>query len=497
MNTALETLTPAPLWRHFDVLCATPRPSWHETAILARIIDWATRRGLACTQDDAGNVLIRQAGTAGHETAPTVALQAHVDMVAEAEAHVAHDFTRDAIRPRVVDGWLMATHTTLGADNGIGVAAALAILEDDTLEHGPLEVLLTVAEEVSLVGASRLAPDWLTADYLLNLDTEEAGDVCIGCAGGANVSLDEPCDTTVLPAGHTRVALEIGGLAGGHSGMDIHTGRTSANVLMARLLAELRPYAPYLIAFDGGRMDNAITRDARATIAVADADIDAVVDTVTRFRTSLHDTLVAEDQGLTIHAETGTAAPSGPSPLTVSASKAVIDMLADLPYGVAAMSDQAPGTVETSNNIGVVQLNEGQLTAQLMVRSLVDTERDRLAESIAARMAAHGFSPGVAHGYPGWAPDGDSGLLACFKQVHAETIGTPPRVVVLHAGLECGLIGAKYPALEMISFGPTIRGAHSPAERVDIASVETFYGLLGRTLSALAGADRAALRPND
>ncbi|ROO28932.1 beta-Ala-His dipeptidase [Salinisphaera japonica] len=484
MNTALETLTPAPLWRHFDVLCNTPRPSWHEAAIQARIVDWAEARGLACTQDAAGNLLITQPATAGHEAAPTVALQAHVDMVAEAEPHVVHDFTRDAIRPRVVDGWLMATDTTLGADNGIGVAAALAILEDETIEHGPLEVLLTVAEEVSLVGAARLAPDWLSADYLLNLDTEEAGDICIGCAGGANVSLDERCDTAALPDGHRLLAIEISGLAGGHSGMDIHTGRTSANVLMARLLASLSPHAPHLVVLDGGRMDNAITRHTRATIAVPGGDIEAVTDMIARFRASLDDTLVTEDQNLSIRIDTDTT--TATSALTATASKTVIDMLAGLPYGVAAMSDQAPGTVETSNNIGVVQLSDGQLTAQLMVRSLVDTERDRLAESIARHLAAHGFSPGVAHGYPGWAPDADSGLLARFQAVHAETTGAPPRVVVLHAGLECGLIGAKYPALEMISFGPTIRGAHSPAERVDIASVETFYRLLGNTLTALA-----------
>lgn len=484
MNTALETLTPAPLWRHFDVLCNTPRPSWHEAAIRARIVDWAEARGLACTQDAAGNLLITQPATAGHEAAPTVALQAHIDMVAEAEPHVVHDFAQDAIRPRVVDGWLMATDTTLGADNGIGVAAALAILEDDTIEHGPLEVLLTVAEEVSLVGAARLAPDWLSADYLLNLDTEEAGDVCIGCAGGANVSLDARCDTAALPDGHRLLAIEISGLAGGHSGMDIHTGRASANVLMARLLAHLSPHAPHLVVFDGGRMDNAITRHTRATIAVPGADIEAVTDTVARFRASLNDTLVAEDQDLSIRVETDTTPAA--SALTATASKAVIDMLADLPYGVAAMSDQAPGTVETSNNIGVVQLSDGHLTAQLMVRSLVDTERDRLAASIARHMAGHGFSPDVAHGYPGWAPDADSNLLARFQVVHTETTGAPPRVVVLHAGLECGLIGAKYPALEMISFGPTIRGAHSPAERVDIASVETFYRLLGDTLTALA-----------
>lgn len=484
MNTALETLTPAPLWRHFDVLCNTPRPSWHEAAIVARIIDWAETRGLACTRDPAGNLLITQPATPGHEAAPTVALQAHVDMVAEAESHVVHDFTQDAIRPRVVDGWLMATDTTLGADNGIGVAAALAVLEDDTIEHGPLEVLLTVAEEVSLVGAARLAPDWLSADYLLNLDTEETGDVCIGCAGGANVSLDERYETVALPGGHSLLAIEISGLAGGHSGMHIHTGRTSANVLMARLLAKLSPHAPHLVVFDGGRMDNAITRSARATIAVPSSIIDTVTETVARFRASLNDTLVAEDQNLSIEVETDTTTAS--SALTATASKTVINMLADLPYGVAAMSAQAPGTVETSNNIGVVQLSDGRLTAQLMVRSLVDTERDRLAGSIAERMTAHGFSPGVARGYPGWAPNADSNLLARFQEVHTETTGVPARVVVLHAGLECGLIGAKYPALEMISFGPTIRGAHSPTERVDIASVETFYRLLGDTLTALA-----------
>ena len=488
-TTRLDDLTPTSLWRHFAVLCETPRPSWHEAAILARITDWANRRGLAYTQDEAGNLLITKPATPGYEGAPTVALQAHVDMVAEAEAHTAHDFTRDAIRPRVVDGWLMATDTTLGADNGIGVAAALAALEDPDLTHGPLEVLLTVAEEVSLAGAARLAPDWLGADYLLNLDTEDAGDVCIGCAGGANVGLDETCTTAPLATTDRLLTIEIGGLAGGHSGMDIHTGRASANHLMARLLAHLaETESPRLVAIEGGRMDNAITRRAVARLALPQDRLEAACQMIHQLGDTLRAERVDDDQGLTIEARPEAPGTGIDAAVTADASAAIIKLLAGLPYGVDAMSREAPGTVETSNNIGIVNLVDGQLTAQLMVRSLVDRERDRLAERIAEQIREAGFTPTRSAGYPGWAPDAGSTLLARFTHVHEATTGQAPHVVVLHAGLECGLIGAKYPQMEMISFGPTIRGAHSPTERVAIDTVGTFYTLLQNTLADLATA---------
>ena len=490
-TTVLNDLTPTSLWQHFAMLCETPRPSWHEAAVMTRITEWADRHGLAYTQDEAGNLLIKKPATPGHDNAPTVALQAHVDMVAEVEAYAAHDFTRDAIWPRVVDGWLMATDTTLGADNGIGVAAALAALEEPGLTHGPLEVLLTVAEEVSLVGAARLAPGWLSADYLLNLDTEEAGDVCIGCAGGTNVALDEAMAMAPLAPHESILTIEIGGLAGGHSGMDIHTGRASANRLMARLLAGLaEEQALRLMAIEGGRMDNAITRRAVVQLAVAHERIEAARQTAQQLGDALRAELIDEDQGLTVNARADAPGPGANTAVTAEASAAIIELLAGLPYGVDAMSAEAPGTVETSNNIGILNLEHGRLTAQLMVRSLVDQQRDRLAERIAGQMREAGFAPTRSAGYPGWAPDAGSALLARFKRVHEATIGQAPRVVVLHAGLECGLIGAKYPQMEMISFGPTIRGAHSPAERVEIESVAPFYTLLQNTL-----ADLAAVKP--
>ncbi|RJS91612.1 beta-Ala-His dipeptidase [Salinisphaera sp. Q1T1-3] len=484
MNEHLDDLAPPLLWQHFRTFCNTPRPSWHEDAILARIEAWADDRGLTHTRDAAGNLRIVKPASAGHESAPGIVLQGHVDMVAEADAAVSHDFTQDPIDTFVENGWLKARGTTLGADNGIGAAAALAILDEEQLVHGPLEVLLTVAEEVSLVGARELAPNWLDGRLLLNLDTEEDGEVCIGCAGGANVTTETVLSQTPIAADETVLAIGVHGLTGGHSGMDIATGRANANRLLARVLHALGPHEPRLVDYDGGRMDNAITRTAWARVALPDSAFDEVTATLVELEATFRSELAHVDEQVTIGQERAAADVA----LSATDTKRLVDLLYALPYGVERMSLAAPGVVETSNNLGVIQLQNGVFSAQIMVRSLIDSARDAHVERIATMFELAGFPAERGHGYPGWAPNPQSDLLARFVSLHERVTGASPDIKVIHAGLECGLIGAKYPAMDMISFGPTIRGAHSPTERVDIAAVATFYDLLKATIADLAGA---------
>jgi dipeptidase D len=482
MNEHLDELEPTALWRHFRTFCETPRPSYHEEAILAAIADWATHQGLNHERDSANNLLLRKPASPGYENAPGVVLQGHVDMVAEADSGVGHDFAKDPIKTEIKDGWLTAQGTTLGADNGIGAAAALAILEDQELTHGPLEALLTVSEEVSLVGAAGLAPDWLTGRQLLNLDTEEEGEVCIGCAGGASATTDTQLELHPLDADVTVFQVGVHGLTGGHSGMDIDTGRASANRLLPRALQQLVPLGLRLVDYDGGRMDNAITRSAWATVVLPTSAFGEATTQLQELEPVLRAELAGVDDSVTITQEQAEA----DAALSAEDTQRLVGLLYALPFGVERMSLAAPGVVETSNNLGVVQVAEGRFSAQLMVRSLIDSARDSLVERIVTMFELAGFPASRGPGYAGWKPDPDSPLLARFVDVHAQVTGNKPEVKVLHAGLECGLIGAKYPDMDMISFGPTIRGAHSPAERVDIASVARFYQVLQATLSTLA-----------
>lgn len=482
MNAHLEQLEPRLLWQHFRTFCDTPRPSWHEEAILVKIEAWADERGFEHERDAASNLRIRKPASSGHENAPGLVLQGHVDMVAEADADMAHDFKTDAIQTFVEDGWLKARGTTLGADNGIGASACLAILDEHDLEHGPIEVLMTVTEEVSLVGAGNLAPNWLDGRLLLNLDTEEEDEVTIGCAGGANVTTRTQFTEHALDDGLAVLRINVHGLNGGHSGMDINSGRASANRLLPRVLYGLLPHGLRLVAYNGGRMDNAITRAAQATIALPTATVEQAKDELKMLQTTFRAELAGIDANVSIDHEHVAAGKA----LSNADSERLIRLLHTLPLGVERMSLAAPGVVETSNNIGVLQVADGIFSAQLMVRSLLDSARDALAERILAAFELAGFAARREKGYPGWTPNPDSKLLERFIAVHEHVAGHKPQVKVVHAGLECGLIGAKYPHMDMISFGPTIRGAHSPTERVNLATVERFYQILRATVTDLA-----------
>lgn len=487
-------LTPAPVWRHFATLCAIPRPSKHEAALRDHLAAWAGERGLATEQDGAGNLLIRKAGSPGRENEAGVILQGHLDMVCQKNGGTDHDFHRDPIRPVLDGSWLVAPDTTLGADNGLGVALALAVLEAEGLSHPPLEVLLTVDEEAGMGGALGLQPGWLRGTRLINIDTEEWGHFYLGCAGGLDVNVDWTLPSEPAPTGWTYARIEVAGLRGGHSGIDIDKGRGNAIKLLMRLLrdlAEAHPGAFRLTGLDGGTARNALAREASATIALNPASLADLQATLAEKAAVIGREYTGVEDRLSAQLSAG-ASDEAPSPvLTAAAQAALLAAFNAAPHGVARMSQSVAGVVETSNNLGVLTLAGGRVQANFMVRSLVDSAALAHARAIADLFALLGPDCRVTTGdnYPGWRPNPDSPLLALAQQVFAQEFpadnGGVAKVEVIHAGLECGIIGAAYPELDMLSFGPTIRGAHAPGERVEVASVAKCWHLLTALLAAL------------
>ncbi|NDL71127.1 aminoacyl-histidine dipeptidase [Vreelandella alkaliphila] len=484
MNAHLEALAPRLVWQHFRTLCNTPRPSGHEAELVETLEAWADAQGLAHDRDAFGNLRISKPATVGHEQAPGIILQGHLDMVAQANAGHDHDFTRDPIQTYVKDGWLHADGTTLGADNGLGVAAILAVLEDSELTHGPLEALFTLEEETSMGGALNLAENWLEGSLLLNLDSEDRGQVYIGCAGGADVVVDAQLPSAALQEDEQVLSLALTGLKGGHSGMDIDKPLGNANRLLVRVLWALEAFDARLISYQGGTLRNAIPREAFAHIALPAEDVDAAIAMVEALSGTLKAELGSGDSGLTLTAERVNV--TDVEPLTRDTSAMLLATLHAAPCGVERMSADVPGVVETSNNLGVLSLEEGRFHLCALVRSLHNSATDAMASRFQALFGLMGARVKVENGYPGWAPNPESPLLATFNARHAALMGREPEVKVIHAGLECGILGSKYPHLDMISFGPLIRGAHSPDERVEIESVSEFWEMLRGLIEELA-----------
>jgi dipeptidase D len=474
-------LQPAAVWAHFSTLCAIPRASKQEAALRDTLRDWATSLGLATTVDGAGNLIIRKPASAGCAHWPGVILQAHLDMVCQKNADSAHDFSRDAIRPQLRDGWLLAEGTTLGADNGIGVALMLAALEDVQLVHGPLEALFTIDEEAGMGGARGLEAALLKGALMLNLDTEEWGEFYLGCAGGLDVNVERPGTAEPLPAGWQACQISLRGLRGGHSGVNIHEERGNAIKLLVRVLVELRVDLPLrLVGLQGGSARNALPREAFATVALPAGVLPKLQALLLAKQVLQRQELRGIDAALTLEAAPGEAS------LLMSSREQDVWMasLHAAPHGVRRMSRQVPGVVETSNNLGMVDLHPNGGTCNFMVRSLQDSGSTALADEIASLFALSGTPVEKTGYYPGWAPNPDSPLLALCQEVYRREFNAESSVQVIHAGLECGIIGAKYPGLDIVSFGPTIRGAHAPGEAVDIASVGRCWHLLRAILAA-------------
>jgi len=482
----LENLQPRSVWSHFATLCAIPRPSLHEAALIEHLLAWAQARGIAAVVDSAGNLILKKPASPGCEALSGVILQGHLDMVCQVNAGTRHDFERDAIRAVVRDGWVIAEDTTLGADNGIGVALALAALEEPGLIHPPLEVLLTVNEESGMDGARGLAPGTLQGTMLINLDTEEWGHFYLGCAGGVDVEVRHACVEEDLPPGYAPLRLEVSGLRGGHSGIDIHLGRGNAIKLLAEALGELAAdHDLRLLGMQGGTARNAIPREAVALFALPVGEVARVEAWVQRKHAAWRERFAAADAQVALACRPCETPPS----MGISAAErdGLLDYLNAAANGVRRVSDAFPGVTDTSDNLGVVALERGAFRATFKARSLQDARAAALADELVAQATSFGWKAWKDGAYPGWTPNPSSPLLDLCQQAYRAQFGQPASLQVIHAGLECGLLAASHPQLEMISFGPDIRGAHAPGERVEIESVARCWQFLRAVLRALAG----------
>lgn len=470
------------LWKYFDDIRKIPRSSGNETAIGNYVISIADKLGLDSEKDDTGNVLIRKPGSPGHENAPVIVLQSHLDMVCEKNSDKKFDFSQDEIQ-LIKDGdWLKADGTTLGADNGIGVAATLAILEDDTLVHGPIEAVFTVDEETGLKGAMNLSNKWLKGRTMINLDSEDIGIFSIGCAGGRDTNITLPI-TTKNPSGNKAVRIFLSGLRGGHSGIDIHEGRGNAIKILNRLIFQLTKVLPVeLSSLNGGDKHNAIPREAYAHIVIANERLVEFKNWFQNIIKEIQLEFQPVEKNITISVE---EIEKPAQVLTDKSQQQILALIFALPHGVLAMSRTIKNLVETSNNVAAVKSTNNEIKVLCSSRSsnmaALQATLDKL-NAITALAQAHSEQP---PGYPGWMPDLDSKVLKVALETYKEVSGKEAKYEAIHAGLECGLIGEKFPGMDMISIGPTLKHPHSPDERVHIGSVEIFYKHVIRMLEVL------------
>ena len=483
--TFVSDLEPAVLWRHFDTILTIPRASKDEARMRGHVVALADRLGLAHHADAVGNLVVRKPATPGHEGAEVTILQSHLDMVQEKNADVEFDFAADAIVPRVEGEYLAAAGTTLGADNGIGVAAMLSVMGETAFPHGPLELLFTIDEETGLTGAARLDGGLVQGRQLINLDSEEDGILYVGCAGGGDTRLTLELGAASAPEDGVALAVALRGLRGGHSGVDIHLQRGNAVKLLGRALwaVSLGGRRLRLASFEGGSAHNAIPREAFATVVVPADGQSALQAALDREVAAVRDEYGAADPGMRLTVEPVTR------PDTVwdgATTERVLRLVNALPHGVEAMSGDIPELVETSVNLATVTAAGGSLRVALSSRSSIDSALEAMRRRLRAVGELAGASVAEEEAYPGWKPDLESPLLDVVKRAHRRAFDRDPGVKAIHAGLECGILGKKAPGMDMISFGPRIEAPHSPDERVHIASVGRFYQLLETTLTALA-----------
>jgi dipeptidase D len=489
MGKDILSLQPARLWQHFYDLTQIPRPSKKERKAVDFVAAFGKQLGLFTDVDAAGNVLIRKPATNGMEGRKAIVLQAHLDMVPQKNSDTAHDFERDPIDAYVSGAYVRARGTTLGADNGVGVAAAMAVLEAADIEHPGIEALFTVDEETGMSGALAIKPGWIQGDILLNLDSEEEGELCVGCAGGLDGSFSEAYEEQPADEG-VALKLSVTGLKGGHSGVDIALGRANANKIAARILKRLtEKHGAQLATLEGGNLRNAIPREAFACIVVPGSALDGVKQEVaTLAQTIASEYAAVEDaEKIKIALE---PAPNAPKKVMKPApQRAALNAILACPNGVIRMSDAIPGLVETSTNLAIVRIGEGKMAASSLLRSSVDSAKEHLAECMEAAFSLAGVQSRFTGGYPGWKPNPESSILKSMCDLYEKMFGSKPHVRAIHAGLECGLLGGVYPKLDMISFGPTILNPHSPDERVEVSTVEKWWKFLLATLKNAPAAE--------
>jgi dipeptidase D len=483
VGDVLGKLKPSGVWKHFEDICSIPRPSKHEEKAAAHVRQFAESCGLDYEVDEIGNVLIRKKATSGMEDRRTVVLQAHLDMVPQKDPDVKHDFATDPIRPRIEGETVRAQGTTLGADNGIGVATALAVLEAKDLVHGPLEALFTIDEETGLTGANNLKPGVLQGDILFNLDSEDEGEICVGCAGATNVDITGSYDPEPAAKRSAAIQVDVGGLKGGHSGVDIHLGRANANKVLTRVLWEAQAAAPLRIArWSGGDLRNAIPRNARAVVTVPGKKAEAFRQAVEAAAAVVKAEFQAADPDLSVTTEP-TKLPR--KTMGKAATGTLLSALYACPHGIFAMMRDMPEITETSTNLAVVEVKRGKVSVINLVRSAIETRKSDVANQIRGVFELAGGEVDLSGDYPGWQPNVSSPVLAMLKKTYKKKFGVSPAVTATHGGLECGIIRSLYPGMDAVSFGPTIRYPHSPDEHVEIPSVQKFWDFLVEALEAV------------
>lgn len=480
MSTILD-LAPQQVWKHFYSLTQIPRPSGHMERITEFLVNFGKGLGLESFVDEVGNVIIRKPATPGMENRKGVILQAHMDMVPQKNNDTVHDFVNDPIQTWIDGEWVKAKGTTLGADNGMGVAAAMAVLESTDLKHGPLEVLITKDEETGMYGAFGLKPGTLKGEILLNLDSEDEGELYIGCAGGIDITAELSYKEEEADKQMVARKITLKGLRGGHSGLEINEGRGNANKLLARVTHDLLvEFDCRLSSFEGGNMRNAIPREAHAVLLFNPADIEDLPNYIKEYEAQLNAEYAPIESDILLLLDE-VDLPSTVLPEEIQDN--MIDMLLACQNGVMRMIPTVPDTVETSSNLAIVILGGGKAEVRILARSSCDTMKDFLADSLTACFNMAGMKVTLSGAYSGWQPNVDSPILYAMTKSYEEQFGVAPKVKVIHAGLECGIIGANCPGLDMISFGPTLRSPHSPDERVLIPTVKKFYDFLVATLA--------------
>jgi dipeptidase D len=477
MSTAIEGLKPELMWKYFAEISAIPRGSKNEKKISAYLVQTAKKLGLEVVQDKHLNVIVRKPASAGHEQVPSICLQGHMDMVCEKNKETVHDFEKDPIELVRKGNVIMANGTTLGADNGVAVAANLAIMEDKSLVHGPLEFLFTSDEETGLTGANGLKAGSLKSMTMMNLDSEEEGALYVGCSGGRNTHGTWKLQAERIPSKSSAMMLTVKGLKGGHSGLEIDKGRGNSLKIMNRALLALMDLGARVGSMEGGNKSNAIPREAESLVYIPSKDLKKAVKAVAKLNDIMRAELASVEPDL--HVElTSCQAPKKGKVLSKNLARQICLTVAALPHGVIKMSADIPGLVETSTNVAIIKTDKKQVELITSQRSSVATEIDEVVQMVAAGLTLGGAKAVTTDGYPGWKPNLDSVILKTAKASYQGLYGVEPHVKAIHAGLECGIIGEKFPGMDMVSFGPTLEGVHSPDEKIYIDSVEKFWKFL-------------------
>jgi dipeptidase D len=477
MSNPLEGLKPELVWKYFAEISKIPRGSKNEKKISDYIVETAKKLGLEVKRDKVLNVLVRKPASQGHENVPMVCLQGHLDMVCEKNKDKVHNFDKDPLELVVNGNYLMANGTTLGADNGIAVATNLALMEDKSAVHGPLEFLFTVDEETGLTGANNLQPGFVASKILMNLDSEEEGELYVGCSGGKDTTGTWKTAYESIDLKYAPALVKVKGLKGGHSGLEIDKGRGNSLKLLNRVLIELDKLGVRVSTLEGGNKSNAIPRESEAVVYVPNKKLNDASAIVSQYNSILREELSTVEPDLAILIEEVKGKKKG-KVLKKTIQKKILQTLSALPHGVMKMSADIRGLVETSTNVAIIKTDAKGVTLITSQRSSVASEIDEIVHTVASILQLGGADAETSDGYPGWKPNMDSKILKIARETYKDLTGKKPEVKAIHAGLECGIIGEKYPGIDMVSFGPTLEGVHSPDEKIHIDTVEKFWNFL-------------------